>query len=1101
MLNPDAYIPEVQMNSIRERERVNEYRRLVSEVPCSLLHERFEMMAGKCPEAPAVFCADRVLSYSEVEAQANQLAHYLCSLGVRAEKSVGVFLPRCLETAIVVLGISKSGGVYLPLDPELPMQRVSLLVESASPAVVITSSDLALKLPVSLGAKLVIIDKDWPGIQSQPRSQLQAKVRGVNLAYIIYTSGSTGVPKGVGVPHAAIARHLDAVGRTFGYEPKDRALLFASLSFDVSIEQLLAPLAAGAAIVVRGAEAWSARECREQLKRFGVTIINVTPGYWREIADEIGNALPELRLVIVGGDVMPADTAERWLASSSERIELLNAYGPTEGVITTTVCRVSANSISPRYGIPIGCALPGRTTQILDPRRQPVPRMVWGELCLGGDVMARGYVDDPALTAELFTPDDSATEPGRRIYRTGDIARFRDDDSIEFLGRADSQVKIRGFRIELGEIEAALRAHPAVLEAAVAVQETEGRKRLAGYVIPRNSGVDLELIRGHLQKHLPDYMVPSSLMVLSSMPFTHSGKIDRKALPAPPAEMETGHWHGTVESQMESQLAEIWAKALNVAQVGPDDDFFELGGDSLTAMSMTPNIEAALGMEIPMRALFDAPTVRQLARFVEKLKKPKESNGRPVFRRVARTPEGEFPLMFSQQSLFTLDQLRSQAGFYNVSGGVRFLGRLDYQALQMTLTELVRRHEALRTVFHSNGSSPVQRVQQAATVDLDLVDLSTQDTVHAETMLQSLTQEEAERPIDLKRGPILRAKLFTLAPEDHVLWLTTHHIVSDAHSVSLILRELCVLYDAYSHGLVSPLAEPQFQLVDYACWQCEWLCEETLAPHLAYWRRQLSACPMPVRFPMEREDGVPDRQGATSERTIYGEIPGRLQKFCQTHSVTAFMTLLAVWKAFLFSCCQEKDVVVGTVVLNRRQRETESMVGFLANVLVLRTDLGGDPSFSELVARIKNTVLQAFDHECVPFERLVEELRPNYAAGETPLFKTFFTMPPPLVFPSTSELQMCLIQPEDRSAKFDLTLFTTVTENEIRLAINYAKSRFTAETVTRMIAELETFLEVVLSDHELRLSALILEVQRRNREKWNALREGSLRRLLAGSPR
>jgi hypothetical protein len=361
-------------------------------------------------------------------------------------------------------------------------------------------------------------------------------------------------------------------------------------------------------------------------------------------------------------------------------------------------------------------------------------------------------------------------------------------------------------------------------------------------------------------------------------------------------------------------------------------------------------------------------------------------------------------------------------------------------------------------------------------------------------------QEEAEHPIDLKRGLILRVKLLILAPEDHVLWLTIHHIVSDAHSVALILRELCVLYDAFSRGLTSPLADPQFQLVDYACWQREWLSEKTLAPHLAYWRQQLHACPVPGLFPMEREDRSPSSLGATLVRTVHGEIPATLQKFCQAHAVTVFIALLSVWEALLFSCCHEEDVVVGTVVLNRGQRETESMVGFLANVLVLRTDLGGDPSFSELVARVKKTVLQAFDHECVPFERLVEELHADYAAGKTPFFKTLFTMPTALLIPNKSELQMQVIESDDRSAKFDLTLFATATESEIRLALNYPVSRFGAETVNRMIIELESFLEVALSHSELRLSALILEVQQRNRQRLTALREESLRRL-AGSAR
>jgi amino acid adenylation domain-containing protein len=1098
----DACISELQTTSETESEKVNDAVQS-AEFPGWLLHQRFEINAAKHPESPAVLFDDRTLTYGELESRANQFAHHLRSMGVTAEKIVAVLLPRCLETAIIVLGISKAGGVYLPLSPELPAQRISLLLESARPAAIISSKELLAKLPASafVGPR-VVIDDDWPRIQLQQTSPLEAKIRGENLAYIIYTSGSTGEPKGVGVPHAAAAHHIDAVARRFGYTSQDRALLFASLSFDVSIEQLLAPLVGGASVVIRGAEAWSAREFREQAARLGLTVINLTPAYWREIAEEIENVPPKIRLVIVGGDAMPADTAERWLAHSMGRTELLNAYGPTETVITATLCRVSKNSISQRYGVSIGSALPGRIPHIVDHWGQPVFQMVSGELCLAGETMARGYVDDPALTAEQFTPDPFSGVPGRRLYRTGDITRRREDGSLEYLGRTDSQVKVRGFRVELGEIEAALRAHPAVLEAVVVLHEAERRKRLVSYVVLRNPGTKIEQIREYLQNRLPDYMVPSTLTLIGSMPMMHSGKIDRKALAALPEEREKIHSRETAENPLERLLSEIWARELNLPRVGPEDDFFELGGDSLAAMSLVPSIEVALDIEIPLRALFDAPTVRQLARFLETLKKPVESNERPPLRRAKRDRTGEFPLTFSQERLFVLNQLRSQAGFYNVSGGIRLSGRLDTNALQRTLTELVRRHEALRTIFRSTGSSVVQKVQEPSPVILDTVDLSADGAIQAEKDLQRLTQEEALRPVDLKMGPIFRSKLFTLASEDHVLWLTTHHIVSDGHSLSLILREFCTLYEAFSQGLESTLEEPPIQLADYACWQREWLSEERLAPHLDYWKKQLRACPIPARLPMEKEGNGSGYSGSTLVRTIHGDLPDRLQKFCQQHSVTAFMTLLAAWKTLLFSYSEEEDVVVGNHVINRGQKETDLTVGFLANVLVVRTNLAGDPSFAELAARVKEVVLQGFEHECVPFERLVEELQPNYASGETPLFKSFFAMQGPLLeVPSTPELQMSLIEPEERSAKFDLTLFAAATESEIRLAMNYRQSRFASETIAGMMSAFEALLDAALSDHELRLSALIAEVQRRNRDKWSALREESMRRLLAGSSR
>jgi amino acid adenylation domain-containing protein len=1101
----DAPLADLHVISEGERRLTEQLSGTDVHYEAKLAYSGIDQSAASRPDSVAVIFDEQRLTYAELNARANQLAQYLQALGVGAEKAVGVFLPRCLETPVVVLGILKAGGVYVPLNPEYPKERISLLVEDANITALITKDELLAELPLAAAAaQIVSIDGDLAQIQLREESAPEAEIHPDHLAYLIYTSGSTGRPKPVGVSHGVLANHIRTMAQAFGYTAEDRAMVFASLSFDVSIEQLLAPLTVGASIVLRGQESWSSREFWNMVEKAELTSINTPPAYWQQLIEDITpGAFPKLRQFIVGGDVLGPEAVRRWTEKTDGRIALLNAYGPTEAVITATLFRIPTNQEqgTNRSSVSIGSSLPGRKTYILDHWGDPVSLEAWGELHIGGELLARGYIGHPELTAERFVPDPFSKQPGQRLYRTGDIARYRTDGTIDFRGRSDQQIKVRGFRIELGEIEAALESYPTVRQGVAIAQESEhGEKRIAAFVVLRETGSGADEIREHLRAKLPDYMVPATLTILDSLPLTGNGKVDRKALTEYKADIQEIDAGAAFVSDTERDLADIWRALLALPEIGPEDDFFEAGGDSLQATSLITRMEKKFGIEVPVRTLFVGPTIRQLAAFIEKTAEAPQSTSVPKLRKANR--DDVIPMSFAQERLWVLNQLRSQQSFYNVSGGIRLQGELDVEMLELTISELISRHEPLRTVFQDHEDSAIQVIKSPYPVNLKLVDLSQLDPAQAQVRFEALAWEEEEHPFDLSTGPMLRTLLFRLGEKAHVLWFTLHHIVADGPSVSILLQELCMIYEAFSEGQLVSLPQPPFQFADYACWEREWLTEEVLDSHLQYWRKQLSQCPEPALLPMEREVATTNSTGATVMRSVGGELSDKVHEFVRQKGATSFMLWLTVWKALLWFYTGQSDLVVGTHVTNRTSAETESMVGFFVNNLVLRTDLSGNPRFDEALEKVREVTVAAFQHQAVPFERLVDELRPRYRAGQTPFFKTCLSMHgSAMSIPGTSELKMTLIEPEDRSAKFDLTLFVVEDKAEVRLAFNYKTQRFTREAMEQIAGDYETLVREVIANPELRLDALTAKVAGRSSrlQTWKIEPEANFRRMTAES--
>jgi amino acid adenylation domain-containing protein len=1068
--DPGARISDLPLLSRAERAELSFWNTSVPKAAEATVRDLFHAQVARTPEAPAVVAPDGVLTYAGLHGRALRLAARLAALGVGPEVPVGVFCDRTPGLPVAFAAVLAAGGVYVPIDPSLPAERIAfLLADSGCPVVL---AEGALPESATEGVRVLPLDPG-PGEEVEVPFVPPALDPG-NLAYLIYTSGSTGRPKGVGVSHGVAAAHAVGAGRAFGLGPGDRMLLFASPGFDVSVEDLLTSLLSGAAVVPRGAALPAPVEMTRRIDAQEVTVVNLPPAYWAEWLRSLegaGSAPAALRLMIVGGDEMPPEAVRLLHRTPLRHVRLLNGYGPTEAVVTATLEDVKE---VPTGLVPIGRPLPGRSAWVLDRKASPLPVGVPGELALGG-LLARGYLGQPALTAEKFVPDPFSGHPGERLYRTGDLARQRPDGAIEFLGRVDHQVKIRGFRIEPGEVEVALLRHPGVVAAAVVVTAHGGEKRLAAYAVPRE-GESLETgeLRAFLAGRLPAYMVPAVFVVLSALPLSPSGKVDRRALPAPEGE-EPRDDRIAPRTPAEELLADAWAELLGIARPGVHDDFFLLGGHSLLATRLLFRIRELFGVELPLRAVFESPTVAALAARVEAERLAAAGLQAPPV--LPRGKDEALPLSFAQQRLWFLERLRPGTAAYNLPSVFRLQGPLAVPALAAALGEIVRRHDVLRTTFAIVAGEPVQVVEPPGPRPLPVVDLSALPVRAGEGEAARLAWEEVRRPFDLRRGPLLRETLVRLGAEEHRLLLTVHHIAADGWSLDVLLHELGVLYRAGLDARPSPLPELHVQYADFALWQRRWLAGDVLDAQLAYWREALSGCPLTLDLPADRpRPPVRSPRGALAERRMPAELGQRLEALGRGRGATFFMTLLAAFGALLHRYTGAPDVLVGTPVAGRSPAETAPLLGFFVNTLVMRTGFAADPTFDRLLVRTRETALAAYAHQDLPFERLVEELSPERDLSRSPIVQVSFAVERPLA--EGGELAPGLsLASEDVElgiAKFDLFLGLVPGPDALLGCVEYATDLFDAATVQRMLGHLEVLLAAAAADPGARISGLPL---------------------------
>ncbi|RKH36646.1 amino acid adenylation domain-containing protein, partial [Corallococcus sicarius] len=1040
------------------------------------IHDLFEQQVAKSPDAVAVTFEGQNLTYAQLDARANQLAHHLHTLDVGPESLVGVCLERSLEMVVALFGVLKAGAAYVPLDPAYPRDRLQWMLEDTAAPVLLVQEHLVSKLPLGTdpGPQVVCLDTGWERIARHPTTTPAPRASADALAYVIFTSGSTGRPKGAMNAHAGVVNRLRWTQQEYGLTSDDTVLQKTPFSFDVSVWEFFWPLMTGARLVVarpggHQEPAYLVRLMAEQR----ITTAHFVPSMLRAFVEEPGlEGLTHLRRVVCSGEALPADLVRRAHARLPVA-EVHNLYGPTEAAVDVTYWHCPRSEDLRR--VPIGRPVANTRLHVLDRHGQPVPVGVPGELFLAGVQVGRGYWRRPNLTAERFIPDPFSTTPGARMYRTGDLARWLPDGTVEYLGRADFQVKLRGFRIELGEIEAALQAHPGVREAvAVVRQDASGDARLVAYVTGDAGPLEAATLRTFLLERLPEYMVPSAFVHLGVLPLTPSGKADRKALPAPEVSVTARGQYVAPRSPTEQTLAGIFTEVLGIERVGANDHFFELGGHSLRATQVVARVRSAFGVELGLRVLFEAPTVAALAQRLQALQDP----SRPALVApplAVADRSAELPLSFAQQRLWFIHQLDPTDTTYNIPAALKLEGTLDVGALQRSFEELVRRHESLRTTFRTEAGEPFQDIHAPAPLPLPVTDLTRlSDASSRQAEALRLATEEARRPFNLERGPLLRALLLKLGDTEHVLVLNIHHIVSDGWSVGVLVREIAALYAAFLQGRPSPLPELPVQYADYSAWQRNWLRGPVLDAQLDYWRGQLTGAPAHLELPTDKQR--PARQsflGAVAPVRLPRELSDAVEALAKREGATPFMVLLAAWQLVLQRYSGQEDITVGSPIAGRRHVESESLIGFFVNTLVLRSQVKSDASFRQLLAQVRDTTLGAYEHQDLPFEKLVEVLHPARDLSRSPLFQVLFVLQnAPVSELSLPGLTLRAVDVNSGMAKFDLDLTLQREEQGFTGSLTYATALFHPNTAARMVEHLQVLLGAAIAAPELPLSQL-----------------------------
>jgi amino acid adenylation domain-containing protein/non-ribosomal peptide synthase protein (TIGR01720 family) len=1049
------------------------------------VHALVAAQARRSPDAVAVSCAGTSLTYAQLEARAERLARRLRRLGVRAGVPVGLALERGLDLPVALLGILQAGGAYVPLDPSHPVERLAFALADTGTRVLVTQSRLAGRLPAFEGAR-VLLDAGWPEIAEAPEAPLDdpslAACPG-SVAYVIHTSGSTGRPKGVRVPHSAVVNFLRSMAREPGLAPHDVLLAVTTLAFDIAGLELFLPLTVGARVEIAPRDVASdGHRLRELLASCGATVMQATPATWQMLLHAGWEGDRRLRL-LCGGEELPRPLADALLRLGGE---LWNMYGPTETTIWSSVLRVQAGA----GPVPIGPPIDNTWFALLDSRLRPVPRGAPGELFIGGAGVALGYLDRPELTAERFLDSPWPDRLPGRVYRTGDLVRLDARGQLAFLGRGDEQVKLRGFRIELGEIESVLAAQPGVrLAAALVHGAAPDERRLAAFFVPR-AGLRPAVadLREALRARLPGYMVPASLVELEELPLTPAGKLDRRRLAALVPAQGGGQARVAPRGPLEEGVAGIFRELLRVDHAGAHDDFFALGGHSLLATRLVSRIRATFAVELPLGAVFAAPTVAGVARSIAELRGQGRAAAAGPIPRVPRT--GDLPLSFAQHRLWLLDQMGAGAG-YHMRLELALTGPLDVAALGRALDALVARHETLRTRFPVVGGQPRQLIEPAGHVPLALHDRTQLPVGQLPGALRDHAAQDARRPFDLAQGPLFRAAVLRLAGNEAVLVLSFHHIVADGWSYELLAREVAALYHGCVTGAPPDVPPLPVQYADFAAWQREWLAGGALEKQLQFWKRQLAGGVEALQLPTDRPRPPVQSFAGAAQRLVLGrELRDALAALAREHDATLAMVCLAAFQALLARYSGQPVVVVGSPIANRTLAELEGLVGFFVNSLVLRADLSGDPEFRELLRQVRASSLAAYDHQDLPFERLVEELAPERDPSRTPLFQVVFAMHlrDELELGGPGQLRVRMLAPEVSVTRFDLELHLFEGPEGLEATLVHSTALFDPATIARLAGHYRNLLQGVVADPSTRVSALPLLSEDERRAElvgWN----------------
>ena len=1007
----------------------------------------FEEQFLKTPEAIAVIFGEKELSYRDLHERSNKLAHYLRSFGVAKETLVPICIERGFEMIVGLLGILKAGGAYVPLDPEYPGDRIRGMLEDTGATLVISSRESKLKITGFPATTIIELDTDWQIISQQSSDNLTVAVDPRQLAYVIYTSGSTGKPKGVMIEHQSVVNLLISIAKDVHFNTGSVFLSVTTFSFDICYLEFYMPLLLGGKLIVVSKEiAMDGFKLSESIRNYLPTHLQATPSTWQVLIDAEWQNKEGVKM-LVGGEALK----ENLKSVLTQKGDIWNVYGPTETTIWSTIKKLDVNE-----KVLIGKPIANTNIQIINQEGKLVPVGVAGEILIGGAGLARGYYNQAALTGVKFVPNQFNNDPGPGMYCTGDLGRWLPDGNIECLGRIDEQVKIRGYRIELGEIESLLNQSGLVRQSVVLAKEDyQGNNRLVGYIVPE--GVfDKQVIHDYLKRKLPEYMVPALWMELETLPLTPNGKINRKVLPDPDVNELFSKAYMAPRNTLEAKLANIWQQLLGVEQIGVHDNFFELGGHSLLAMRLVSYIRKELLAELSIKDLFFHSTVATLAVHLER------NTAQPVLPPIAVLPRPiHIPLSFSQERLWFINKLEGSLQ-YHLPTVLKIQGKLDTGALSRSIQFIVNRHEVLRTVIVEEKGVGSQVIK-----DKDGWQLNIEDAQHYKQEPQNLKryiQQLIKSPFDLSVDYMLRASLLMLEEEDYLLVVTMHHIASDGWSTSIIVKELVALYAAFTKGHPVQLEPLSIQYADYAIWQRKYVQGEVLNTMLDYWKQklqQVATLDLPTDF---KRPAVQSSNGATTSFLLEKELTAQLNLLSRQQGSTLFMTLLAAFKVLLYRYSGQQDICVGTPMANRTRQEVEPLIGFFINTLAIRSDLGNNPSFTELLQQVKATTLEAYANQEAPFEKVVEAAATQRDMARNPLFQVLFTMQNTPEIPALHLDGVSIsVQPTDRTTA-QLDIICNIAENQDCLygQVEYCTDLYSEQTINRMMGHYRELLYAVV---------------------------------------
>jgi amino acid adenylation domain-containing protein len=1035
----------------------------------------FDRMAQNTPDQVAISCGDTRVTYGELQQRTDKLARMLLSDGAKKGSVVAILLDDKVDAIMSIIAVLKAGAAFVPFDPLLPELRLETMIRDVTPDLLISEAHLTQRLNGFTPGKVLNLDEYRQLDQPAPDDVSTAAEPSApdDFCYIYFTSGSTGRPKGIAGRLKGIDHFIRWQIETLGIGKDDRVSQLLPLSFDGSLRDIFVPLCAGGMICVpeHNELVTDAKELVSWLDREAISVIHCVPTLFRAILNEGLNneQFQALRYVLLAGEALLPSDVGRWREVFGDRIKLINLYGTSETTMAKFIYEVQPGDEKNR-SVSVGKPMPGARALIVDDEGRACPPGVIGEIYIRTPYRSHGYYKQPELTVEVFIQNPFSDDPNDIVYKTGDVGRLLDDGNLELLGRKDQQVKIRGVRVELDEINNLVRDFAGVKDVAVIDRkDTTGGNFLCAYIVGDDE-LNLDSLRAYLHERLPGSMVPSAYVLMEKLPRTMSGKIDRRALPDLKERTGRGEYVAP-RTATEQILADIWSNILGLPRVSLHDNFFELGGHSLLATQVMVRAQKAMSIELPLSALFENPTVAMLGAYIDS-SAPESRILLPPILPVSR--DGELPLSFAQQRLWFLEQLKPGDPLYHSFQALLIDGPLDARALELSLNEIIQRHEVLHTVFDNVGGLPVQRVEPFTPISLRIMNLSDMPQERG-AALEQLAVDERGRPFDLAHGPLMRALLVVLGEQEHALLLTIHHIVTDGWSIDILCREMSALYEAFANGASVPLPDLPIQYVDFAVWQRDYLQGEVLEKKLSYWREQLANVSSVLELPSDRRrPAVATFRCAKVTFELQQELTQSLKGLSQREGVTPFMLLLAAFNALLYRYSGQTDIVVGTAIANRNRDETEGLIGFFVNMLALRTDLNGNPTFLELLQRVKQMTLSAYQHQDVPFEQIIEMLQPQRSLNRTPLYQVEFNLQKTPEALDVGGLRFTPLDVQAMSSESDLGLVMSEGENGFGGDVIYSTELFDQATIERMVGHFHNLLEQITEAPEQRILELSL---------------------------